>query len=115
MKVSLRPQPFVDRFLRGNPSPTCRFPSTHVHGCARINGIPIADTRRAIRRKERLPAPASASLWMMEPVRPVKSKKSWEQDRAHSAIFIVAAGFHLFRSAVGAYSENGDNCQMQLR
>ena len=40
---------------------------------------------------------------------------SREQDRAHFAIFIVAAGFHLFRSAAGAYLENGDNCQMQLR
>ena len=31
------------------------------------------------------------------------------------SVLIVAAGFHLFRSAVGAYSENGDNCPMQLR
>src|SRR6266851_4937939 len=41
---------------------------------------------------------------------------AWHPNAGSGSIsLIVAAGFHLFRSAVGAYSENGDNCPMQLR
>jgi hypothetical protein len=42
--------------------------------------------------------------------------RHWRMIHGASQIsLIVAAGLPLFRSAVGAYSENGDNCPMQLR